>query len=144
MRSQRRVAVGILIALCGIAIGAGTELSWIRARGSRPAAGIRHAAITSVQHWSLQPTGSYLKSFAFVIVIAAALVFLGGVFGSRTLAGIFSAIALAAAIIWLALEAGKYSKVNLPFSDLRIGALLTAGAALVALASTVYLRRRPT
>lgn len=94
-------------------------------------------------HWSLQPTGSYLKSFAFAIVIAAALVFLGGVFGSRVVSGIFAAVALAAAIIWLALEAGKYSKVDLPFSDLRIGALLTGGAALIALAATAYLRRRP-
>ena len=129
--------------LCGIAIGVGSELSWIRARGARPAAGITHAAIASVLHWSLQPTGSYLKSFAFAIVIAAALVFLGGVFGSRVVSGIFAAVALAAAIIWLALEAGKYSKVDLPFSDLRIGALLTGGAALIALAATAYLRRRP-
>lgn len=144
MRRRRRVAVGILIALCGIAIGVGSELSWIRARGARPAAGVTHASLTSVLHWSLQPTGTYLKSFAFALVIAAALVFLGGLFGSRVVAGIFSAIALAAAIIWLALEAGKYSSVNLPFSDLRIGALLTAGAALVALAATAYLRRRPT
>ena len=128
--------------LCGIAIGVGSESSWIRARGARPAAGITHAAITSVLHWSLQPTGSYLKSFAFAIVIAAALVFLGGVFGSRVVSGIFAAVALAAAIIWLALEAGKYSKVDLPFSDLRIGALLTGGAALIALAATAYLRRR--
>ena len=143
MRTQRRVAVGILIALCGIAIGVGSELSWIRARGTRPAAGITHVALTSVLHWSLQSTGSYLKSFAFAVVIAGALVFLGGLFASRVVAGLFAAIALAAAIIWLSLEAGKYSSVNLPFSDLRIGGLLTAGAALVALAGTAYLRRRP-
>ena len=94
-------------------------------------------------HWSLQSTGSYLKSFAFAVVIAGVLVFLGGLFASRVVAGLFAAIALAAAIIWLSLEAGKYSSVNLPFSDLRIGGLLTAGAALVALAGTAYLRRRP-
>jgi len=143
MRTQRRAAVGILIALCGIAIGVGSQLSWIRARGTRPAAGITHAALTSVLHWSLQSTGSYLKSFAFAVVIAGALVFLGALFGSRVLAGIFSVIALAAAIIWLTLEAGKYGSVNLPFSDLRIGILLTGGAALVALVAALYLRRRP-
>src|SRR5262249_35096850 len=107
MRSERRLAVGLLIALCGIAIGVGSELSWIRARGARPGGGITHVSLTSVLHWSLQSTGSYLKSFAFAVVIAGALVFLGALFGSRVVTAIFAAIALAAAVIWLTLEATK-------------------------------------
>ena len=66
----------------------------------------------------------------------------GGVLGSRVATGLFSLVALAAAILWLVLEATKYSSVDFPFSDLRIGALLTIVASLLALVSTAFLRRR--
>src|SRR5215469_219855 len=135
MRQRHRARVGIFIAL-------GAELGWVRARGKRPASGIKHAALSSLANWSYQDTGSFLRSFGLVVVIAGVLVFVGGVFGSRVATGLFSLVALAVAVLWIVLESIKYSAVDLPFSDLRIGALLTLGASLLALIGTAFLRRR--
>jgi hypothetical protein len=132
----------MFISLCGIAIAVGAVLSWVRARGARPASGINHAALSSLLHWSQAYTGSFLRSFGFAVVIAGVLVFVGGVFGSRVAAGLFSLVALAASILWVVLEATKYSSVDFPFSDLRFGALITITASLLALVSTAFLRRR--
>jgi len=132
----------MFISLCGILIAVGAVLSWVRARGARPASGINHAALSGLLHWSQAYTSSFLRSFGFAVVIAGVLVLAGGVLGSRVATGLFSLVALAAAILWLVLEATKYSSVNFPFSDLRIGALLTIVASLLALVSTAFLRRR--
>jgi hypothetical protein len=142
MRQRYRTRVGIVISLCGIAIAVGAVLGWVRARGARPAAGINHAALSGLLHWSQAYTNSFVRSFAFAVLIAGVLVVIGGAFGSRAAAGLFSLVALAAAILWLVLEATKYSSVEFPFSDLRIGALLTIGASLLALISSAFLRRR--
>ncbi len=136
------MAVGFFIAICGIAIAIGSELTWVSARGTRPAAHINHTSLTGLLHWHYLPTSSYLRSFGFAVVVAGVLVFIGGVFGSRLLAGLFSLLALVAAGIWFGLFASKYSSVNLPYTDLRIGAGLTVGAAILALISTSFLRRR--
>jgi hypothetical protein len=142
MRQRHRVRVGIFISLCGIAIAVGAALRWVRARGARPASGINHVALSGLLRWSLAYTSSFLRSFGFAVVIAGVLVFIGGMYGSRVAAGFFSLVALAAAILWLVLEANKYSSVDFPFSDLRIGALLTIAASLLALISTAFLRGR--
>lgn len=144
MKQRHRVRVGMFISLCGIAIAVGAVLSWVRARGARPASGMNHAALSGLLHWSQAYTSSFLRSFGFAVVIAGVLVFVGGVFGSRVAAGLFSLVALAASILWVVLEATKYSSVGFPFSDLRIGALLTIAASLLALVSTAFLRRRRT
>jgi hypothetical protein len=142
MRSGRRAAVAVLVALCGIAIAAGSVLTWITSRGSRPSSGIRHTAISGVLHWSYQPTGLFTHSFAMVVLVAGALVFVGGVLASRLLAGPFSLIALAASTAWLGLYATHYNPVNLPYSDLRLGAWLALVGSLVGLLSSFSLRYR--
>ena len=142
MRQGHRVRVGVFISLCGIAIAVGAVLGWVRARGARPASGINHAALSGLVHWSQTYTSSFLRSSGFAVVIAGVLVVVGGVFGSRVAAGLFSVVALAAGILWVVLEATRYSAVDFPFSDLRIGALLTIAASLLALVSTAFLRKR--
>ena len=142
MRHRHRVAVGLFIALCGLAIAAGSEFTWISANHGHPQVGTKHTSLTGLLHWSYQGTGSYLHSFAFAVVVAGALVFLGGLTGSRLVAGLFALIALAAGGLWLGLYATKYSITSLPYTDLRIGAELTIGGAVLALLATSVLHRR--
>jgi len=79
-----------------------------------------------------------------VVIVAGALVFVGGVFASRLLAGLFSLIALAAAGVWIGLNATHYSTTSLTYSDLRLGAWLAIGGSLIGLWSSFFLRRRQT
>jgi hypothetical protein len=127
--------------LCGIAIAAGAFLSWVNARRARPAAGITHTSITGLFHWSYQHSGS-LTSLGVVVAAAGALVFIGGLVASRLLAGLFALIALAASGAWIGLDASHYHTTNLPYSDLRLGAWLALGGALIGLISSFFLRRR--
>ncbi len=144
MRTERRTAVAALIALCGIAIAVGALQTWVSARGHRPSSGIRHTAIAGVLHWHYQSTSSFTNSFAMVVIVAGALVFVGGVFASRLLAGLFSLIALAAVGVWIGLNATHYSPTSLTYSDLRLGAWLAIGGSLIGLWSSFFLRRRQT
>jgi hypothetical protein len=128
--------------LCGIAIVAGAFLGWIDARGGRPASGITHTSITGLFHWSYRHSGSFLGSFGIVVAVAGALVFIGGFVASRLLAGLFALIALAAAGLWVGLDASHYHTSDLPYSDLRLGAWLAIGGGLVGLIGSFFLRRR--
>ncbi len=136
------MVVGLFIALCGLAIAGGAEFTWIKADHGHPMAGIKHTSLVGLLHWSYQSTGSFLRSFAFAVVIAGALVFLGGLVGSRLLAGVFALVALAAAGLWFGLYASKFHSTSVSYTDLRTGALLTAGGAVLALLATSVLRRR--
>jgi hypothetical protein len=140
MRTRRRAAVAVLVALCGVAIAGGSVLSWITARGRRPSSGIRHTAISGMLHWRYQPAGLFTHSVAMVILVAGALVFVGGVFASRIVAGLFSLVALAASGAWIGLNATHYNPVNLPYSDLRLGAWLAVGGGLIGLLSSFFMR----
>jgi hypothetical protein len=142
MRKQRRAAASILVLLCGLAIVAGAFLGWVTARGARPASGIRQTSITGLFHWSYQSTASFLSSFAMVVVVCGALVAIGGLVASRLLAGLFSVIALAAAGLWIALNAHHYQhSYSLPYGDLRVGAWLVVAGGLIGLIGSFALRR---
>lgn len=142
MRRGRRAGVAVLVGICGIAIVAGARIGWVVARGARPASGISGTSLSSLLHWSYQPCHSFVNSFGFAVVVAGAGVFLGGLLASRFLASLFSFLALAGAGLWLALNASHYSPVNLTAADLRVGAWLTIGGAVVGLLSSAFLRRR--
>jgi len=142
MRTRRRVAVALLVAFCGVAIAAGAFPGWVSARGHRPSSGIRYTAISGLLHWHYEHTGSFTLSFALIVVVCGALVFVGGLFASRMVAALFALIALAAAGVWIGLNATHYSPTNLPYSDLRIGAWLVIGGGLIALISSFFMRRR--
>ena|SRR5258708_10520262 len=142
MRRGRRAGIAVLVGLCGIAIVAGSRISWLSARGARPASGIAGTSLTGLLHWSYQPCHSFVSSFAFAVDVAGVLVFVGGLLASRLVAGVFSFLALVAAGLWIALNASHYSPVNLPAADLRSGAWLTIGGAVLGLVSAPFLRRR--
>ena len=142
MRTRRRGAVALLVALCGIAIAAGAFPTWVDARGRRPASGIRHTAISGLLHWHYRYTATFTLSFALIVVACGALVFVGGVFASRLVAGLFALIALAAAGVWIGLNASRYSAATLPYADLRLGAWLVIGAGLIGLIGSFYKRQR--
>ena len=102
---------------------------------------MQHTAISGVLHWHYQTTSSFTNSVAMVVIVAGALVFVGGVFASRLLAGLFSLIALAAAGAWIGLNAAHYSPVSLTYTDLRLGAWLAIGGGLIGLLSSFFVRR---
>ncbi len=140
MRTRRRAAVSVLIALCGIAISAGSIQTWVVARGSRPTSGIEHTAVAGALHWRYQSTSTFSSSFAIVVIVAGALVFIGGVLASQQFASMFSFIALAASGVWIGLNATHFSPVSLPYTDLRLGAWLTVAASLIGLMSSFFVR----
>jgi hypothetical protein len=142
MRGGRRSGVAVLVVICGIAITVGSIETWVSARGNRPASGIRHSAISGMLHWRYQPAPMFTSSFAMVVLVAGALVFVGGVFASRTLAGVASLIAVAASGVWIGLNASHYNPTPLPYSDLRLGAWLAIGGGLIGLISSFFVRSR--
>lgn len=83
-----------------------------------------------------------MQSFSFAVIVAGVLVFVGGLLASRLIAGLFSFLALAAAGLWIGLNASYYSQVNLPAADLREGAWLTISGSIVALITSSFLRGR--
>ena len=141
MWRERRTGALVLVLLCGLAIVAGALLTWINGRGRRPASGITHTSITGLFHWSYQATASFLHSFALAVVVCGALVVIGALVASRLVAGLFSLLALAAAGLWIALNAKHYQATNLPFSNLRIGAWLVIGGGLIGFIASFAMRR---
>ena len=142
MRTRRRALVAALITLCGIAISVGSIQTWVSARGPLPSSGIQHTAVAGVLHWRYQSTSIFSSSFAMVVIVAGALVFVGGVLASQQFASLFSVIALAAAGVWLGLDATRYSPSDLRYTDLRIGAWIVGAGSLIGLMSSFFVRRR--
>src|SRR5258708_6069778 len=116
MRTRRRSGVAVLVMICRIAIAVGPIETWGGARGRRPASGIRDTPISGMLHWKYQPTPMFTSAFAMVVLVAGALVFVGGVYASRLLTGVASFIALAASGIWIGLTASHYTPTSLPYS----------------------------
>ena len=141
MWRERRTGALVIVLLCGLAIVAGALLTLIKARGRRPASGIAHTSITGLFHWSYQVTASFLHSFALAAVVCGALVAIGALVASRLLAGLFSVLALAGAGLWIGLNASHYHAVELPLSDLRIGAWLVVGGGLIGFIASFAMRR---
>jgi hypothetical protein len=142
MRTPRRAAVAALIALCGIAISVGSIQPWMTARGPRPDSGIQHTAVAGVLHWRYQSTSTFSSSFGMVVIIAGALVFIGGLLASQEFATLFSSIALLAAGLWIGLNATQYGLADLRYTDLQVGAWLVVAGSVVSLMSSFFVRRR--
>lgn len=138
---RRSAAAAVIAALSGIAIGVGAVLPWVCARGRRPTSGIAHTPVTGLFHWSYQATSPFLRSFGMAVAVAGILVIISALIGSRILTALFSLAALAAAGLWIGLNATHYSPVDLPYSDLRVGAWLTVAGGLAGLISAFFLRR---
>lgn len=141
MSTRRRSAgAAVIAALSGVAIAVGAVLPWVRARGRRPASGITHTSVMELFHWSYRAS-PFLRSFGMVAAAAGIVVIIGALIGSRVLTALFSLLALAAAGLWIALNATHYNPVDLPYSDLRVGAWLTVAGGLAGLISAFFLRR---
>ena len=139
--TARRPLVAALTALCGIAIGAGSLMDWVAARGPRPRSGIRHTSVAEAVHWSYQDSSPLLRSFGAVVLGAGLLVLIGALVGSRFVAGLFSLVAVIAAGLWYGLSASHYNPMGMPSSDLLAGFWLTAAGGVVGVVSAAYLRR---
>jgi hypothetical protein len=136
------MVVSVLVVLCGAAIIAGTRLGWVTASGRRPAAGVTDSSVAGLLHWSYRPCSTYFASVSFAILVAGALVVLASLLASRFGAVLFSLVALAGAGLWIGLNASHFNPISLTSSDLRIGAWLTIGGALVGFVSAFFLRTR--
>lgn len=141
MRTRRRAAASVIVLLCGLAILAGAFLTWVDARGARPASGITHTSVTGLFHWNYQNSVPFVRSFALAVAVCAVVVAIGALAASRALAGVFSVLALAAAGLWIGLNASHYHAADLPYSDLRAGAWLVIGGGLIGVISSFLLRR---
>jgi hypothetical protein len=138
---RRPVAVGVA-GLCGVAIGVGAVLPWVSARGLRPASGINHTSLAGLFQWTYSNSSPFLRSFGAAVLLTGILVLLSALLGSRTLVALFSLMALAAVGLWIGLDATHYNPTDMPYSDLRAGAWLTAAGGLTGLIAALALRRR--
>lgn len=105
-------------------------------------AGIQHSAVAGVLHWRYQATSTFSSSFGMVVIVAGALVFIGGLLASQEFATLFSFIALVAAGLCIALNATQDGLGGLRYTDLRVGAWLVVAGSAVSLMSSFFVRRR--
>lgn len=138
---KRRPLASVIAGLCGIAIGVGAMLPWIAARGQRPGSGISHTSLTGLLHLSYQDTRSFVSSLAIAVAACGLLILIGAVTGSRLVTGFFALVALAAAGLWIELNANHYSSADLPYSDLRLGAWLALAGGIIGIVAAIALRR---
>jgi hypothetical protein len=153
-RARIRPQAAALTALCGAATAIGSVLTWISARGPRPAMGMGHTSLSQMLVYSFADEGSFWKSAGFVVLILGAAMIAGALAGIRTLAILAGLLALAAAGMWTGLVVHHFNTpglpnshylnpANLPWADLRSGAWLTITGAALGLVSAFWLRRRP-
>jgi uncharacterized membrane protein YjgN (DUF898 family) len=125
---------------CGLVIVVGALLPWVGARGTRPGARMTHTSVAALFRWSYQNSSPFLLSFGAAVVLAGLLVLAGSIIGARLVVALFALVALAAAGLWIGLDATHYSNVDMPYADLRAGAWLTIGGGLAGLISGFLMR----
>ncbi len=152
-RTRIRLPVATFTAVCGAAIVIGSLLTWVNARGPRPAMGMKHASLSQMLVYSFADVTSFWKSVSFAVLILGVLMVIGALTGLRTLAVLAGLLALAGAGMWIGLVVHHFNTpglpnshylnpANLPWSDLREGALLTITGAAAGLVSAFWLRQR--
>jgi hypothetical protein len=153
VRTRIRLPVAAFTALCGVATAVGGLLTWVSARGARPAMGMAHTSLREMLVYSFANGVPFWKSAGFVVLVLGAAMVIGGLAGLRTLTVLAAVLALAAAGMWIGLIVHHYNTpslpnehylnpANLPWSDLRAGAWLTICGAVLGLLSAFLLRRR--
>ena len=58
-RTRIRPQVAAFTALCGVAVAAGSLLTWVSARGARPAIGMAHTSLAPMLVYSFAHTDSF-------------------------------------------------------------------------------------
>jgi hypothetical protein len=152
-RTRIRPQVALIAAVFGIATAVGGLLTWISANGPRPSTGMAHTSLSQMLVYTYRNGSSLWASVGFAVLLLGALIVVGAVTGVRTLVGIAAVLAIAAGGMWIGLVVHHYNTptlsnshylnpANLPWSDLRVGAWLTLGGAVLAFVSAFLLRQR--
>jgi hypothetical protein len=152
-RTKLRLAAATITSLGGVTVMAGAPLTWLSARGPRPATGLTHTSLSRMLVYTYTAASSFWTSAAFAVLLLGLLIVIGGLAGLRTLAVIAALLTLAASGMWIGVVVHHFNTpglpnvhyanpVNLPWSDLRAGAWLTISAAALGLVSAFWLRRR--
>jgi hypothetical protein len=153
-RTRIRPQAAAFTALCGVATATGSLLTWVSARGPRPAMGMAHTPLAWMLVYSFAHADSFWRSAAFAIFILGVVMVIGALAGVRTLAVLTGLLALAGAGMWTGLVVHYFNTpalpnshylnpANLPWADLRAGAWLTISSAALGLGGAFWLRRRP-
>jgi hypothetical protein len=152
-RTRVRPQVAAFTALCGTATAIGSLLTWVSARGARPAMGMGHTLLARMLVYSFADVDLFWRSAGFAVLILGAAMVIGALTGVRTLAVLAGLLALGAAAMWIGLVVHHFNTsglpnshylnpANLPWADLREGAWLTIIGAAGGLVSGFWLRRR--
>jgi len=131
----------------------GSALSWIGAEGMRPVLGISQTSLSKMLVYSYVNAESYTKSAGFAVLLLGAVLFISAAFGIRTFVALSAVLTLAAGDMWIGLVVHNFNtpdlpnihyviSANLPWADLRIGAWLTLGGAVLGLGASPFLRAR--
>jgi hypothetical protein len=152
-RTPIRLAAATIAGLCGVTVMAGALLTWLSARGPRPAMGMTHTSLSQMLVYSYAAGTAFWTSASFAVLLLGLLIATGGLAGLRTLTVVAALLTLGASGMWIGLVVHHYNTpdlpnvhyanpLNLPWSDLRAGAWLTIAAAVLGLISAFWLRRR--
>jgi hypothetical protein len=147
-RARARVPTAVAASVCGGAVAIGGLLTWVGARGPRPAMGLDHTSFSQMLVYTLATRTPSVRSVGFALLVLGFAMVIGALSGLRILTALAALVALAAGGMWLALvvhhfnapqQPNSYSldPAHLPWSQLRAGAWLTLGGALVGLLSTL-------
>lgn len=115
--------------------------------------GMAHTSLAKMLVYSLANRSPYWHSAGFAILVLGAAMLAGALAGLRTVVVLAAVLALGAAGMWIGVVVHHYNTpdlpnihyanpINLPWSDLREGAWLTIGGAVLGLVSAFWLRRR--
>lgn len=129
-------------AIGGLVVVLGSVLPWVRARGARPDMDLTSTAASSLGDFTYAATDAFPSSAAMVVLVAGLLTAVVAMMRSWLLTVVTSVVALAVAGLWLGLAAAAHDGVDLPWSDLRLGAFLGIGGAILALVMGLSLRPR--
>jgi hypothetical protein len=152
-RTRIRPQVAAFTALCGAAIVIGSQLTWLSARGARPALGMDHTSFGQMLVYSFARVASFWQSPGFAVLVLGAVMVIAALTGMRTLAVVAGLLALVAAGMWIGVVVHYFNTpglpnshylnpANLPWAQLREGAWLAIIGGILGLVAAFWLRRR--
>jgi len=147
-RARVRGATAVWASVCGGATATGGLLTWVSAKGARPTMGMDHSSFSKMLVYTLTTGTPYLKSVGFVVLVLGMSMVIGGLSGLRILTALSAVVALAVSAMWIGLAVHHFNTpqlpdsyalnpAHLPWSELRAGAWLTIGGAVLGLLSTL-------
>ena len=140
--TEPRNIIGALIALFGVgAIVSGMFLPWLAETETRPALTVRESTISSLFS-GLTLESSALSSVGLIVSLGGLILIVGGLSASRIVTLVGALVTLGACVVWLFRINEFYDvPVNL-LGELRLGAWIAIGGALLSIALIFLLRAR--